>query len=153
MPHWYGRYLMGKLIFDLTLLESAIVSGNQLDIIKYRQETLKGGKKTVSHTGKKVALERTEAYKLMGRYYWLIGKQKKALKWWDRSIKEGERLGARVELSRAYFEVGKRLLESQSKYRQLNGIDAQGYLEKAKTLFEEMDLQWDLDDLDKIVSD
>ena len=88
----------------------------------------------------------------MGKYYWLISKQSKALKWWDKAIKEGERLGARPDLSRTYFEVGKRLLEPQSKYKELNGIDAKGYLEKAGTLFEGMGLERDLDELDRISS-
>ena len=65
-------------------------------------------------------------------------------------MKEGERLGARLELSRTYFEVGKRLIEPESKYQKLNGIKAEEYLKKAKTLFEEMDLQWDLDELDRV---
>ena len=87
---------------------------------------------------------------MVGEYYWLIGKQKKAIKWWDKSIQEGERLGARPDLSRTYFEVGKRLLEPQGKYKELNGIDARGYLEKARVLFEEMGLERDLDELDRI---
>jgi hypothetical protein len=88
----------------------------------------------------------------MGEYHWLIGKQNKALKWWDRAIKKGEELGARPDLSRTYFEVGKRLLEPDSKHKELNGITAEEYLEKARTLFEEMDLQWDLDELDKVMA-
>lgn len=44
-------------------------------------------------------------------------------------------------------------MERQSKYKELNGIDAKGYLEKAAILFEEMGLERDLDDLDKIASD
>ena len=87
----------------------------------------------------------------MGIYYWLIKKQKKALKWWSKSIAEGERLGARPELSRTYMEVGKRLFEPKSKFKELNGIKAEGYLEKARSMFEDMDLQWDLNELDKIV--
>jgi hypothetical protein len=55
-------------------------------------------------------------------------------------------------LSRTYFEVGKRLLEPNSKYKELNGITADEYLEKARTLFVEMDLQWDLDELDKLMA-
>jgi tetratricopeptide (TPR) repeat protein len=106
----------------------------------------------------KVALKNAHKYapfktwilRLMGDYYWLINKQRKALKWWDKSIKEGERLGARPDLSRTYFEVGKRLLEPHSKYKQLNGIDARGYLEKAETLFKEMGLERDLEDLERV---
>lgn len=75
---------------------------------------------------------------------------KKAINWWHRSIKEGQKLGAEVELARTLFEVGKRLLEPESKYQELNGIRAEEYLKKARILFEEMDLQWDLDELNRL---
>ena len=86
----------------------------------------------------------------MGTYHWLINNQKKALKWWDKSIKEGEKLGAKTELSRAYFEVGKYLHSPQSKYKELNGITAKEYLDKARTMFEEMNFAWDLNELEKL---
>ncbi|MEE9574318.1 MAG: hypothetical protein V3W20_14780, partial [Candidatus Neomarinimicrobiota bacterium] len=85
------------------------------------------------------------AFRLMGVYYWILGKQKQALNWWIKSIKEGERLGARLELSRTYLEVGKRLLESGSKYKELDGVKAKDYLDRARQQFIDMDLQWDLD--------
>ena len=84
--------------------------------------------------------------------YWLVEKQNKAFKWWDKAIKKGEELGARPDLSRTYFEVGKSLLEPDSKYKTLKGITAEEYLNKAKVMFEEMDLQWDLDELDKVMA-
>jgi retron-type reverse transcriptase len=40
----------------------------------------------------------------------------------------------------------------QAACAKLNGISAKEYLEKARELFEEMDLQWDLDELDRIVA-
>ena len=83
-------------------------------------------------------------------YYWLIDKQKEALKWWHKAIEEGERLGARLELSRAYFEIGKRLLESKGAYQMLDGLRADEYLQRARVLFEEMDLQWDLNELSRV---
>ena len=86
----------------------------------------------------------------MGLYYWLTGKQGQALKWWNRTIQEGERLGARPGLSRTYFEVGKRFLEPHSKYKELNGIKASEYLDKAEKLFREMDLEWDLEQLERV---
>ena len=63
-----------------------------------------------------------------------------------------KRLEARPELSRTYFEIGKRLLESKSGFSQLKGIKATEYLDKARVMFEEMDLQWDLDQLDRITA-
>lgn len=84
------------------------------------------------------------------RYHWIIQKQGKAFRWWRMAIGEGSRLGACPDLSRTYFEVGKHLLESTCKYRELDGIEAKAYLEKARIMFEEMDLQYDLDKLEKI---
>ncbi len=83
----------------------------------------------------------------------MINKQKKALKWWHKAIEEGERLGARVELSRTCFEVGKRLLEPKSRYGMLDGIRADDFLQRAGMLFEEMGLQWDLDELSRVPKD
>jgi len=99
---------------------------------------------------RKMAQHRTEAYKLAGVYSWLIHEQEKALKWWHKAVQEGERLGARLELARAYFEIGKRLLEPNSKYEMLDGITGSQYLDRATALFKEMDLQWDLDELSRV---
>ena len=51
------------------------------------------------------------------------------------------------------MEVGRRLREPQSQYRYLNGISAERYLEKGKNMIEEMKIQWDLDELERINSD
>ncbi len=52
--------------------------------------------------------------------------------------------------ARTDMEIGKRLLEPESKYRELNGTNAEQYLENARTMFEELNLEWDLNELDKI---
>ena len=93
---------------------------------------------------------RTRALRLMGQYHWLIDKQKNAAKFWGKSISEGKLLGARPDLARTYMEIGKRLMEEKSKYKELNGIKAAEFLEKARTIFQELDLQWELDELNKI---
>ena len=73
------------------------------------------------------------------------------MKWQKKAIKEGENLGARPDLARTYFEVGKCLMEPQSKHKQLNDMDSQNCLNKARVMFEEMDLQYDLDELDRLI--
>ena len=136
-------------MMDLHYLEESIRSGNRKEIGKNRKNALKTGKKLLK-TSRKYFNALKESLRLMGTLYWLTGKQKKALKWWNKSIKEAERLGARMELSRTYMEVGKCLLEPDSKYKELNGISAREYLEKARTLFKEMDMQWHLEELERI---
>ncbi len=147
IPHFTCRCAMASVWLYLGLLEAAIRSDKI--IIKLRSQALKSCKSAVK-LSKTATYDRTEAYKLMGIYYWLIGKQSSALKWWDKSIKEGERLEANLELSRTYFEIGKRLLEKESKQQTMNGISAHDYLQKAEALFREMDLSWDLERVRKV---
>lgn len=135
--------------YDLFQLNEALKKGDKNELTLYRKKANKSGKKFVKTT-QKVAQYRTDSYRLRGVYYWLIDDQKNAIHWWQKAIKEGKSLDARIELARTYFEVGKRLLEEKSKYEGLNGIRANEYLEKAQILFEEMNLQWDLDQLNRI---
>jgi hypothetical protein len=78
---------------------------------------------------------------LAGLYFWLAGRQDKAIRWWQKSIEEGEHLKARVELSRTYTEIGKRFFEKMGTYEGLNEGIAREYLVKARMIFEDLDLQ------------
>jgi hypothetical protein len=149
MPVFAAPYLVVRFLADIHQLELAIHSENFSTLAHFRKQVNQSGK-AAARNSRKYAPYRTKIFRLMGLYYWLIGKQGKALKWWNRTIQEGERLGARPDLSRTYFEVGKRLLEPQSKHRQLNGIDARDYLERAEKLFQEMELEWDLEQLERV---
>jgi hypothetical protein len=149
IPLFLTPFEVGRLLTHIQLLKDALHSGSRSDILQHQRTAYKTARQAVRGS-RKYAPYRTWILRLMGDYYWLIGKQRKALKWWDKSIKEGEGLGARPDLSRTYFEVGKRLLEPQSKYKQLNGIDANGYLEKSEALFRDMGLERDLDELERL---
>lgn len=149
VPWQISNYYRSVFVYELYRLEQSMKDGNKSASTEYRKKAAKSGKRLLK-TAIKVAQHRTEAYKLKGLYYWITNKQRSALNWWQKAIEAGESLGARLELSRTYYEIGKRLLEPKSKYKALNGITAIAYLEKAKVLFEEMDLQWDLDELNQI---
>jgi len=150
-PYLLKHFFSSHFFNGLLQLEKALKAGNASDISMNKINALKAGRDAVKNA-KKVAFDQIEVDRLMGVYYWLIKKQKKALKCLNESIVKGERLEARLELSRTYFEVGKRLLEPESKYKSLNSIKAEEYLEKARAMFEEMDLQYDLDELDKVMA-
>jgi hypothetical protein len=91
-----------------------------------------------------------EVFRLLGVHGWLLGKQDKALTWWKKSIAEGERLGARPEQARTFFEVGRRLLSGDSKAKELDGLTAHDYLEKARAMFKEMGFHHDLEELGEV---
>jgi tetratricopeptide (TPR) repeat protein len=149
-PPWYiAAGFLAQFMLDVVLLEDSIGSENKISISKHRRNAFRNGKRSL-RLSKKFPLHRTETCRLIGRYYWLIGKQKKALRWYSKSSEEGQRLDARPERARTYFELGKRLRDPGSKYRSFNGLDAGGYLEKARSLFEQMGLEKDLEELEKL---
>ena len=149
VPQQLGELFLSSFILSLQHLEESTKRGDKSTLSLHHEGSLINGTKALNMANK-YALFKTETIKLMGVYYWLIGKQRKAIKWWRKAIQEGTRLNDRLELSRTYYEVGKRLLEPKSKYKELDGIKAEEYLEKARVMFEEMDLQWDLDELEKL---
>ncbi|NIO03834.1 MAG: AAA family ATPase [Proteobacteria bacterium] len=152
VPIQLAPFYRSQFAYLLQCLEESLKKGKQWEASEYRNKAGKSGK-VLLKISRKAALHRTETYKMMGVYFWLINKQRKALNWWNKAVREGERLGARLELSRSYLELGKRLLEDKSIYQEINGSRAETYLEKARALFEEMELQWDLDEMMNLVAD
>jgi len=148
-PAMQIHLLISDFAFLVSKCEKSKRNGTPSEFSMYRRTVIKPRRSLIKHCRKYVS-DRTEAYRLIGTYHWLVGKQNEAVTWWNKSIKEGEHLGARLELSRAYFEVGRRISEADSKFNALNGIKADEYLGKARSMFKDMDLQWDLDQLDRI---
>jgi len=144
-------YLVTRLMIDIHILKKAMTSDDKKNLSILQKKAFESGK-TALRRLKKYAPYRTKTLRLMGDYHWLIGKQKKAFKWWDEAIKKGEELGARPELSRAYFKVGKALTAPQCKYKEWNCMTARQYLTKARSMFQDMGLQYDLDELDKAIT-
>ena len=144
-------FLWSRFSFDISLLEESILSNKKSNFSKYSKQASKSCKKLLLNSNK-FQVRRTGTLNMVVRYYWLISKQNKAVSFWEKAIEEGERLEQRPDLARTYMEIGKRFLEEKSKFKELNGISAKEYLEKARGMFQEMDLQWDLDELDKITA-
>jgi len=150
-PLWISQVVWARLLFEIQLLEDAFCCQDRPRIVKHTKSALQKVKMAFKHATK-YAPDRPGLFRLIGVYWWIIGKQNRAAKWWKRAMEEGERLMAKPDLARTYMEIGKRLLEKQCKFREVNGIKAEEYLDKAKEMFKEMGLQWDLDELDRIVS-
>lgn len=144
-PYYISSYLLAQFLFDLYLLEESVLSDNKLNISECRKNACQSGKNALRNS-QKYAPDKTEIFRLVGRYYWLNGNQHKAVRWWNSSIREGERVKAQVECARSYLEISKRLIEEKSRIHELNGARADDYLLKARAHFEGLDLQLDLND-------
>ncbi|MCK4830508.1 hypothetical protein KA005_83090 [bacterium] len=149
LPFALSNFYLSQFLFDLFRLEESIMHDSKTNLSNLKKNAFISGKSAIKNS-MKFAPNKPEVFRLMGLYYWLTGRQKEALKWWDKSINIGNYLGARPELARTFMELGKRLLEEKSKLRQWQGIEAEEYLNKARVIFEEMELNYDLQELEKI---
>jgi hypothetical protein len=66
-----------------------------------------------------------------------------------RSIQAGTSYGGNLELSRTYFETGKFLRDPKNKKERVNSMNGTECLLKARSMFEQMNLQWDLAEYEK----
>ncbi len=151
VPYYLSDYSAVRSLFSISGLEEAVINGDNPRIRQLARESRKWGMQAIK-ASKKFKRDRVEALRLLGTHFWLTKKFRKALKWWAASVETGERLKMMLDLPRTYFEIGKRLSEPNSPYRELNGISAAEYLSKAKKMFEEMDLQWDLEQLEHLIA-
>jgi hypothetical protein len=150
-PFYINSFLIGQFHFDLYLMEQAILCGDGADIAKYRVKAAFSGRQVLKNSAKS-AIDQTEVFRSMGTYCWLTGKKNKALKWWEKSMRAAEHFGFRIEAARTRMEIGYRLLQSKSRSKKDGAAGAEKYLKEAGIVFQEMKLQWDKDELDKIVA-
>ncbi|NNL42427.1 MAG: AAA family ATPase [Desulfobacterales bacterium] len=151
IPLYISSYFLSRFLFDLNTLERSLLSDDNLNIIKCKTKAFLSAKKALK-TANRFAPDKVEVFKQMGSYFWMINKQKKALKWWSQSLAEAEKMGALPELYRNYFEVGQRLFEAKSNFKDLSSIKRKAFLLKAKTGFKSLNLKYDLEKLEQFVA-
>lgn len=133
-PLYISTYLLARFLFALNKLENAIMKEEPSEIRKYKKSAFKNGRHLLKNA-RKFHPDMPESFKLMGRLYWLMGKQKKAIKFWQSSIGKAQYLNVRCCIAQTYLEIGKRLLEEKSRFTELNHIPAEKYLQKARVFF------------------
>lgn len=149
-PFQMSYYLKTHLEFDLYRLKESTKSGNRSERDKFQRTAIKSIR-SLGRVARKVAYHRTDLYRLTGAFYWMINEHKKALGWWHRAVQEGERMAAHPQLAWLYFEVGRCLVEGPTKDMKLDGLKGEAFLEKARTLFEEMKMESYLEEIDRVV--
>jgi len=143
MPVYHTPYLLAKVHFDLAKLQKLQPSDIEYKAIK---KEISRNSKILIAKSKKMIANLPEAYLLRAGFYFVRKKYSSAFKNLQLAIAVCEKHKSRLELSRAYFEAGKFLSDPTVKYNELNGHPAGYYLEKAKTMYEEMGLEWDLEE-------
>jgi len=146
-----------KSLKIITLINIFNIAKCNLEIAEFRQETakVKDADYVLKSTKKLIKLARnvkknlTEAFRLRALTYCLMQKPTKALHHFEKSINAGLKYDCNLELSRTYIEAGKFLHDLNNKKERINGMNGAECLMKAKSMFEEMNLQWDLNEYEK----
>ena len=92
-----------------------------------------------------------ESHRICANALWMIGKKKKSIKHYLKSIEAAKKVNGRLELSRTYFDLGKRMLSNGS-IPNVNKLTGNDYLEKARQLFSAMNLTYDLEELERFLN-
>ena len=137
VPSQIGEYYLVRSAYDLQLLKNA--SAAEAELQKAANKSVKKFLKNACSA----AHNFSKAYSFMGNYHWYLGRQKKALKWWRKSIKTATDMGADLSLAKCYLNIYSHLSGSDSKIEKLDGLSAAQYLSSAEQLYEKIGLQWD----------
>jgi serine/threonine protein kinase/tetratricopeptide (TPR) repeat protein len=148
-PYYMSHFLLSRFMFDLILFTGSIGSDERSKVSRSRKKAHRSGRAAVKNA-KKYAANKTEVFRYMGEYYWLMGKQNKAVRWWKRSMDTGRELKALPELARTYMKIGMRLREEKSRHSDIEGRDHKWYLNESERIFEGLDLEWDIDEIRKL---
>jgi tetratricopeptide (TPR) repeat protein len=114
-----------------------------------RKNIVKTVKKAVG-TSAKVMNDLIISHQLAGSVYSFLGHYKKALKHFGKALDLIEQFNGKLELSRTCFEIGKCLKQSGNKTKSFRGKTADEYLSRARELFTEMGLEYDLHELEML---
>ncbi|MBN1199872.1 MAG: AAA family ATPase [Bacteroidales bacterium] len=140
-------YFSGYLLANcwLNFAESLASGGNKSQklhsVLKKTNQLIRSSKTIYSNL--------TEAYRLRALVYWHLKRQGKALKDFHKSLGVAEKYGVRPELARTCFELGKCLKDPNSRHNHLGSRNGSEYLGMAKSMFQEMNLKWDMQEYDR----
>ena len=141
-PFHSGWYRTSRLFHTVRALDEAIADGDRVRIGALRARVGADVGRAM-RTAAALAMIRTEVYRHAGSIHWLLGAPRRAAQWWERSLTEGTRLGARPELARSHLEIARRLAAAPSST--IAGADAAAHRATAERLLRELRLDHELD--------
>ncbi|MGH9329331.1 MAG: ATP-binding protein, partial [Vicinamibacterales bacterium] len=106
-PYYVSSYLVARLLADVRAFEEAGGQGNRSATAALRERARASAREALRISDKN-ASDRPEILRLVGVLAWILGKDKQARGWWERSRREADRLGARPELERTDREMRER---------------------------------------------
>jgi class 3 adenylate cyclase len=135
-PYQGGSVHRSRLLLEVTRLARARAAGDRNEL-RRRRATARRAACRALRSASACAMRRPEVFRLEGTRRWLSGRPRAARRWWERSLREAEALGARPDGARTRLEIGLWLAE-------VSPDGARPHLRAAREAFIELGLEWDL---------
>jgi tetratricopeptide (TPR) repeat protein len=145
-PHYVAVYWIARVRLAQRLLEQAIASKDGGAVRRWRR-VCKRDLWAAARNARRYALGRAEILMLQGRQCWLEGRRRRAVRSWQASIAEAQRLGSRLDEARARFQLGSSLLEAGDRSSTETGLAPEAQVALAHRLFDDLHASWDLERL------
>jgi class 3 adenylate cyclase len=130
-------YVTARFAFDVRSLADATAAGN-VRAQGFARRRCRASRRAAVRSAARVAAERPELFRCIGRMLWLRGRRARALAAWQRGIVEATRLGMRPELARLHAEIARTAREAPAR------VATEEARAEATRLFTELGLGWDL---------
>ena len=143
MKIYYSGYLLAACSLDYAELFASTENR------KHHLRSLLKRTGTLIRVSKTLHSNRVEGYRLRALVFWHLNRQRKAIKNFSKSLEVAETYGTRPELARTCFELGKCLKDPKSKHNRLGSKNGSEYLLMAKSLFQELELKWDMEQYER----
>jgi class 3 adenylate cyclase/tetratricopeptide (TPR) repeat protein len=136
-PSYYVPFLIVKSMLQAALYEQGVHRYRNISKQKMREDIMANIKLLARRT-RFVAGEQTEAARIIGSSYWCMGRTRKAIWWWKKSVATGQRLAANIELALTFHEIGARLAETKSNDRIIGDLLPENCTAIADKMFNDM---------------
>ena len=136
-PYYLGTFVATRLRLDLEDLESSHRAGSS----DQRSNAATRLRKSIAHAvrvASKNANDRPEIYRLVGVAAWVSNQQNDAIRWWNKSEEEAERLGAVPERARTYLEVAERINTNPQFIQKWQGMSSLEMTARGQTMLNEL---------------
>jgi tetratricopeptide (TPR) repeat protein len=146
-PHYVAVYWIARIRLAQRLFELASEAGDARSARRWRRVCTSDLRAAVRNA-RRYAFGRAEIMMLQGRQCWLEGRRRRAVRLWQATIAEAQRLGSRLDEARARFLLGSSLLGVGDRSSGAGaGLVPEAQVELARRLFEDLRASSDLERL------
>jgi class 3 adenylate cyclase/tetratricopeptide (TPR) repeat protein len=146
-PLYMGSLLLADLHVNLSLLKKAANDQDHRGISTYKKASHDSAKRALRNV-KKNPCNAPEVFRLIGLHYWYLKKERRALKWWMKSLEKAEQLESGIERGLTHLLIAQQMRSSRTLKGKIQKEQQEEHLRKAKDLLTQVGFHSMLDQVE-----